>query len=1351
MATVNLIHRHVFGLKTDVSSNVVFVDEQTIAYPAGHNLIIYSLDEKRQKFITGTENTLGITALALASSRRFLAVAEQSDRALISIYDLKTLKKRKVLSSAETQGQSCVCMEFSADGQLLLAQGGAPDWILTCWNWSKGKAVASIKSPLHVTLHASPSAAMLGSGNLAASASLYGLGADAFGSSSLASGGAHGSHAQSQSQSQSQPTQQQQQLQSIVTGCSFSNVDPGLVCVVGVHLVRYFRVLENAFRPMPSPRMDAHVVLCHAWVKQRDDYLVAGTRGGDLLLFHGGEFVSRLVASPGEAHGAVHTLLSTSKGVIAGLDDASVWLYGVNPETASSAERNPADLLVLQRRVRVEAFAAAVTSVCVSPNEDAVVAATASGQLVTFPYQHQPNGLGGLSSNVTATLSSVGSTAALGLAAADDLSSPAGLGLGLAAGGGGGGGAVALAKSDDVDYVVAAFHRPNEHGVRHVTGMDVCVRKPILVTCGLDRTVRVWNYLDRSCEVAKQFSEEAHSVSCHPSGLYLLVGFADKLRLMNILMDDIRPFKEFAIKACRECQFSTGGHLFAAVNGNTIQVFHFFTGELVANLRGHNGKVRCLFWNSDDSSLISAGMDGAVYQWDLDESKREAEFVQKGVPYFSALCNREGTAIYAVGSDRMLKEIEFPSSQLTKEFICDAVLGQIVLSHSQRMLFGGTAEPDRPGAVRSFKFPLTGESIEFQCLSAPVTRLRISFDDMFLFAAGEDGCVCIFEIRDKEGRPRVKDGAAGAGATASSARAGAAIASTLGTGGAELYHLSSNFSEEILVTKSDLEEKNTLMLELKNKVDELMLHNEYQLRLKDMTYNENLKDLTEKFTHEIELEKNKYELLREDKNDMEMEYEEKIKQMEEKHLQQMQEVEAEYQHRIMKEVEKYQDVLGQRDAQRQHWQHERERLLTTHERYVCEVTEDFEQRLNEDRQLRVQMEDENEELNREYAETVRQVEADVDEEIETLKKRYEDKLHAEREATLRFKGENGIMKKKFSALQKDIEDQRDQIKSLLEKEKDLIEEIKTLEKEIQALKREIRARDETIGEKEKRIYDLKKKNQELEKFKFVLDYKIKELKRQIEPRENEIADMKEQIKEMDRELELFHKSNAQLDLMIGEQRQRINAMQRDLATHRNTLRDQQQWVRRFRCDLYECVAHIQRPKELAVQVATLYQRYVPASEPTASDVDASITHEYARQREYLERSVVELKKKHLRDTAAHQDDHLRATAENMQLIKEINELRTALQTAKATLQMERAAVRTTAARLTVQSSPSASSKHQREFFPGDELRDPDVTIDQQRHEIEELRRAIKALEDKMTTAAKSDAGGLFPPIRGVDG
>jgi hypothetical protein len=89
----------------------------------------------------------------------------------------------------------------------------------------------------------------------------------------------------------------------------------------------------------------------------------------------------------------------------------------------------------------------------------------------------------------------------------------------------------------------------------------------------------------------QHFNEEAQCISFHPSGLHLLVGFSDKLRMLNVLMNDIRPFKEFSIKACKEARFSNGGHLFAAVNGNTINIFSTYTCENIGNLRGHNGKV----------------------------------------------------------------------------------------------------------------------------------------------------------------------------------------------------------------------------------------------------------------------------------------------------------------------------------------------------------------------------------------------------------------------------------------------------------------------------------------------------------------------------------------------------------------------------------------------------------------------------------------------------------------------------------------------------------------------------------------------------------------------------------------
>ncbi len=82
------------------------------------------------------------------------------------------------------------------------------------------------------------------------------------------------------------------------------------------------------------------------------------------------------------------------------------------------------------------------------------------------------------------------------------------------------------------------------------------------------------------------------SVAVHPSGLMLAVGCADKLRLMNVLMDDISEgylhvgeqavgrcscfagdVKEFPIKGCSEVRFSKGGHMIAAVNGSVVQIY----------------------------------------------------------------------------------------------------------------------------------------------------------------------------------------------------------------------------------------------------------------------------------------------------------------------------------------------------------------------------------------------------------------------------------------------------------------------------------------------------------------------------------------------------------------------------------------------------------------------------------------------------------------------------------------------------------------------------------------------------------------------------------------------------------
>jgi maltodextrin utilization protein YvdJ len=100
--------------------------------------------------------------------------------------------------------------------------------------------------------------------------------------------------------------------------------------------------------------------------------------------------------------------------------------------------------------------------------------------------------------------------------------------------------------------------------------------------------------------------------------------------------------------------------------------------------------------------------------------------------------------------------------------------------------------------------------------------------------------------------------------------------------------------------------------ELHTKVDELKLHNDYQLKLKEMNYSEKVKEVTDKFVQELEQAKTKLELLLEEKNDALVEYVERSRVVEEKHQHEVQEIETGYQMKIMELVDAYQQLIRER-------------------------------------------------------------------------------------------------------------------------------------------------------------------------------------------------------------------------------------------------------------------------------------------------------------------------------------------------------------------------------------------------------------------------------------------------------
>ena len=109
-------------MKGDVKDNIFFLNENEVIYPAGHNVVIFNIEDKTQRYIQGIDGTEGITALALTKSKRWLAVAEKHEKSPIcTIYNMNSLKRYKIIASTEINKQKeFISMAFCPKNEKLL-------------------------------------------------------------------------------------------------------------------------------------------------------------------------------------------------------------------------------------------------------------------------------------------------------------------------------------------------------------------------------------------------------------------------------------------------------------------------------------------------------------------------------------------------------------------------------------------------------------------------------------------------------------------------------------------------------------------------------------------------------------------------------------------------------------------------------------------------------------------------------------------------------------------------------------------------------------------------------------------------------------------------------------------------------------------------------------------------------------------------------------------------------------------------------------------------------------------------------------------------------------------------------
>ena len=153
MQGVTVTPKFVFGCNGQINNSIHMHEEKNLVYVAGHNVIVYNLDEGQQVFIPGSEQCDEINFLTISLTGRFIAICEkaQEGRAQVNIWEIQGKRKKKTLPEPEMENLPIECKEFlscafspTLEKQHLVTLSGEGDWCAILWQWDQLKMLAKV-------------------------------------------------------------------------------------------------------------------------------------------------------------------------------------------------------------------------------------------------------------------------------------------------------------------------------------------------------------------------------------------------------------------------------------------------------------------------------------------------------------------------------------------------------------------------------------------------------------------------------------------------------------------------------------------------------------------------------------------------------------------------------------------------------------------------------------------------------------------------------------------------------------------------------------------------------------------------------------------------------------------------------------------------------------------------------------------------------------------------------------------------------------------------------------------------------------------------------------------------------
>jgi WD40 repeat protein len=216
----------------------------------------------------------------------------------------------------------------------------------------------------------------------------------------------------------------------------------------------------------------------------------------------------------------------------------------------------------------------------------------------------------------------------------------------------------------------------------------------------------------------------------------------NRFHLYFITNYELRLIHEYETRYICDIEMSNSGHLIAIITNNLIKIYSTINFNLISQLRGHIGKIKQVIWCKNDSNLLSCGIDGMIYLFNIFTGIRENEIITKQFHYIGIAITNDCNYIYAITLDSTIKIFNHTNLEqewsIEKNFIPSA----ICLSKSERFIYIGMTN----GIIRVYTIPFKFENfIDIPAHCSSIRRLLISYDDQYLVSIGESAYILLFK------------------------------------------------------------------------------------------------------------------------------------------------------------------------------------------------------------------------------------------------------------------------------------------------------------------------------------------------------------------------------------------------------------------------------------------------------------------------------------------------------------------------------------------------------------------------------------------------------------------------------